>query len=342
MSGKITFCGNILVDSVKTITSWPEQGMLVPITGVRRSVGGCVCNTGVDLKILDPSVEVRANGKVGTDDAGNFAVSVLESKGVDCSQVRRIEDVPTTFTDVMSVEGTGERTFFNMHGADSRLLPEDIEVEKLGCDIFHLGYLLLLDGLDAPDRQYGTKAARLLAAVRATGIKTSVDIVSEQSKRFPEIVRPALRHCDYLVVNEIEGSLATGIPCRGADGQVSAAALLEIAKALFALGVREKVVLHCPEMSVCRSADGETCVVPSLELPPDWIRGTVGAGDAFCAGMLYSFLSGLSDEAGMRLASCAAAANLTATDSISGAMSLKDTLELETRFARRKISKGLV
>ena len=108
MNKKITFCGNILVDSVKTITSWPEQGMLVSITGVRRSVGGCVCNTGIDLKILDPSVEVRANGKVGGDDAGDFAVTIMESKGIDCSQVRRIEGVPTTFTDVMSVEGTGD------------------------------------------------------------------------------------------------------------------------------------------------------------------------------------------------------------------------------------------
>ncbi len=328
----------MLVDSVKTITSWPEQGMLVPITGVKRSVGGCVCNTGIDLKILDPSVAVRANGKVGADDAGNFALSVMESKGIDCSQVRRIEGVPTTFTDVMSVEGTGERTFFNMHGADSRLLPDDIDVAKLDCDIFHLGYLLLLDGLDAPDAQYGTKAARVLAKVQAAGIKTSIDIVSEQSKRFPEIVRPALKYCDYLVVNEIEGALATGLPGRGADGRITAAALLKIAEALFALGVREKVVLHCPEMSVCRSADGKTRVLPSLDLPPDWIKGTVGAGDAFCAGMLYSFLSGLSDEEGMCLASCAAAANLTATDSISGAMPLKETLELENRFARRKIS----
>ncbi len=337
MSKKITFCGNILVDSVKTITSWPEQGMLVSITGVRRSVGGCVCNTGIDLKILDPSVEVRANGKVGGDDAGDFAVKVMESKGIDCSQVRRIEGVPTTFTDVMSVEGTGERTFFNMHGADSRLLPDDIEVERLDCDIFHLGYLLLLDGLDAPDAQYGTKAARVLAKVQAAGIKTSIDIVSEKSKRFPEIVRPALKYCDYLVVNEIEGALATGLPGRDADGRITAAALLKIAEALFALGVREKVVLHCPEMSVCRSADGKTCVLPSLDLPSDWIKGTVGAGDAFCAGMLYAFLSGLSDEEGMKLASCAAAANLTATDSISGAMPLKETLELENRFARRKI-----
>jgi len=334
MGARITFCGNIIVDSVKMLSSWPEKGMLSLITGMRRSVGGSVCNTGVDLKTLDPSVSVRALGKVGSDDAGDFAVSVLESKGVDCSRVKRVEGVPTSFTDVMTVEETGERTFFNMHGADSWLTPEDIDVSDLDCDIFHLGYLLLLDGLDAPDEEYGTKAARLLAKVQAAGIKTSVDIVSERSDRFARVVRPALRYCDYLVVNEIEGSLATDLPCRGVDGRITAEALHRIADALLSLGVREKVVLHCPEMSVCRSATGEASAVPSLALPPGWIKGAVGAGDAFCAGMLYSFLTGRSDEEGMKLASCAAAANLAAADSISGALPLQATLDLERRFGR--------
>ena len=325
---RIVLAGNILVDNVKTISAWPEKGMLVPITAMTRAVGGSVCNSGIDLKVLDPALEVGALGKVGQDDAGDFAVEMLRGKGLDVSRIQRAA-APTTFTDVMTVAGTGERTFFNMHGADSALTPDDVDAAALGCDIFHLGYLLLLDGLDAPDETYGTQAARLLAKVRAAGIKTSLDIVSEQSARFPAVVRPALRHCDYLVVNEIEGSLATGLPCRDAAGRTTPEMLLAIAEALFALGVKERVVLHCPEFSVARDAAGRTCVVPSLKLPPGWIKGSVGAGDAFCAGMLYAFLKGMGDEEGMRLASCAAAANLAATDSVSGALPLAETLKLE-------------
>ena len=78
MNKTITFCGNILVDSVKMVASWPKLGMLAQITDLQRAVGGSVCNTGVDLKTLDPSVTVRALGKVGEDDAGDFAVSVLD------------------------------------------------------------------------------------------------------------------------------------------------------------------------------------------------------------------------------------------------------------------------
>lgn len=336
MAQKITLAGNIIVDNVKTITSWPEKGMLVPITSVKRAPGGSVPNSGIDLKTLDPSVEVAAVGKVGADDSGDFVRAFMAGHGLDVSGVQSVEGVPTTFTDVMTVASTGERTFFNMHGADSTFVPDDIDPAGLGCDIFHLGYLLLLDGMDAEDDEYGTKAARLLAKVRAAGIKTSLDIVSEQSDRFARIVRPALKHCDYVVINEIEGGLATGLSALDETGRISEVNLLRICEALFGLGVGEQVVVHCPELSVSMDRAGNFAAVPSLELPSGWIKGSVGAGDAFCAGMLYAFLKGMPAEEGMRLASCAAAMNLSVSDSVSGAKSLSETLALETRFARRK------
>lgn len=316
----------MLVDNVKMISRWPDKGMLVQISSVKRAVGGAVCNSGIDLKTLDPSITVKALGKIGDDDAGDFVVSTLESRGLDCSLVSRVAGVPTSFTDVMTVETTGERTFFNIHGADSTLVPDDVDVAKLDCGIFHFGYLLLLDGMDAPDEEYGTRAARLLAKVRAAGIRTSIDIVSEQSERFARIVRPALRHCDYVVINEVEGSMATGVPADDMRG---------ICEGLFELGVGERVVVHRPECGVSMDRDGTFVEVPSLELPSGWIKGSVGAGDAFCAGILYSLLKGTDPEYALRLASCTAAMNLASPDSTGGAKSLAETMELENRFGRR-------
>lgn len=336
MAQKITLAGNIIVDNVKTITAWPDKGMLVPITAVKRSPGGAVPNSGIDLKTLDPSIEVAAFGKVGADDAGDFVSNFMSEHGLDVSCVQKVEGTPTSFTDVMTVASTGERTFFNMHGADSLLVPEDVDPSKLDCDIFHLGYLLLLDGLDAEDSEYGTKAARLLAKVQAAGIKTSLDIVSEQSDRFARIVRPALKYCDYVVINEVEGALAAGLPARDENNRITEDNLRKICETLFGLGVSEQVVVHCPEISVSLDRTGYFCAVPSLDLPSGWIKGSVGAGDAFCAGMLYSFLKGMSAEEGMRLASCTAAMNLSVPDSVSGAKSLAETLSLESRFPRQK------
>ena len=87
MADRITLAGNIIVDNVKTITAWPEKGMLVPITAMKRSPGGAVSNSGVDLKLLDPSVEVAAVGKVGADDAGDFVTAFMEERGLDVSGV---------------------------------------------------------------------------------------------------------------------------------------------------------------------------------------------------------------------------------------------------------------
>ena len=124
---RIAFCGSLIVDEIKMISSWPEKGMLVPISSVSRAVGGSVCNSGIDLKTLDQSVDVKAFGKVGADDKGDFVVKTLSEHGLDVSGIARTKDVPTSFTDVMTVASTGERTFFNMHGADSALTPDDID-----------------------------------------------------------------------------------------------------------------------------------------------------------------------------------------------------------------------
>ena len=136
MTQKVTLAGNIIVDNVKTVESWPERGMLSRVLRMERSLGGLVSNTAIYLKTLDPSVDVCAVGCVGSDEPGEFAVSTLSSRGIDVSRVRRV-DGPTSFTDVMTLADTGERTFFNMHGADSQLVPDDIDPAKLDCDIFH-------------------------------------------------------------------------------------------------------------------------------------------------------------------------------------------------------------
>lgn len=325
---RIVLAGNVNVDSVKMLPAWPERGRLVNVSDVQRSVGGCVANSGIDLKVLDPSVSVAAIAKIGADEPGAFARAVLESRGLETDGLMTVDGHATATVDCLTVEGSGERTFLFAKGAGGTLVPEDIDVSRLNCDIFHLGYLLLLDGLDAVDDEYGTKAARLLAKVQAAGIKTSIDVVSEQSDRFRRIVRPALRYCDYVVINEIEASLATGVPETDLRG---------MCEALMACGVREQAVVHCPSVSAALDAGGRYSELGSLVLPKDWIVGSTGAGDAFCAGMLLSFLRGMDASDGLRLASCAAACNLSVADSVGGAKSAEESLLLDKRFERRPV-----
>ncbi len=66
---------------------------------------------------------------------------------------------------------SGQRTFFHSPGANRLLdLPAFDRLDG-AMKIFHLGYLLLLDSLDMPDDEYGTRSARLLAQMRDQGMK---------------------------------------------------------------------------------------------------------------------------------------------------------------------------
>lgn len=334
---KLAIAGSILLDVVKRINAWPGKGMLVSILDMSRAVGGCVCNTGVDLKGLDPELRVSAYGRIGRDGYGDFVSDFMAEKGIDVSGVKRSESAPTSFTDVMTVAATGERTFFNMRGASAEFTERDVDVNALDCELLHLGYLLLLDGMDEADGEYGTRAARFLHDVRARGIKTSIDLVSEQSDRFERVVIPALKYCDYVVINEVEGGLLSGVSATDEKGRFSLKRLEEMCRKIFSFGVGECVTIHCPELSCSLNRRGEFVVLPSLELPEGYIVGSVGAGDAFCAGMLYSFLHGWDEERGMRLASCAAACNLAVPDSVSGAASVEEALKLENKFKRKEL-----
>ena len=198
--------------------------------------------------------------------------------------------------------------------------------------IFHLGYLLLLDSLDEPDAKFGTKAARLLARAQAAGVKTSADVVSEDSDRFAKIVNPALRHVDYCILNEIEAGKTTGFKIRQPDGRLDTVALRHAAGALLQQGVRELVVVHFPEGAFARTRRGEDFWQSSLKLPPKYIAGTAGAGDAFCAGVLYGLHEGWDLQRSLLTGVCIAAASLADATCTAGVKSLNTSLALARKF----------
>jgi sugar/nucleoside kinase (ribokinase family) len=155
-----------------------------------------------------------------------------------------------------------------------------------------VGYILLLDGLDAPDPEYGTALCRVLADARDHGIATSIDVVSEDSGRYKEIVPPALRYADYCIMNELEAGRTTGIDVR--DGTAPLEKNVEnCVRKLASFGASRWTVVHMPEMSAAYDAQaGEYISQPSLKVPDGFIVSCVGAGDAFAVGVLYGAYNG--------------------------------------------------
>lgn len=330
----LVIAGNILADVLKTIECYPQEGKLTQIRSISQSVGGAVPNVSIDLAVLDSSLPIKAFGKVGRDDYGQFVVEEMQKAGVDVSDILVSDIYPTSFTDVMNVEN-GERTFFTLPGASADLRVEDFPLEKLDAAMLHLGYILLLDSLDSQDSEYGTKAAGLLHTAQEMGIKTSLDMVSEESDRYLPIVKPSLKYCNYLIINEIEAGKTVNISPRKKDGSLNIINMKCICEKLLEFGVRDKVIIHCPESGFCLSKNGNFTVIPSLDLPKEYIKGSTGAGDAYCAGVLYGLYNGYSDQRLLELGSLCAACNLSSTDSVHGMRGLEEVLKLESQFERK-------
>lgn len=327
--------GNWIIDQVKLIDVYPQRDSLANISTQSQGTGGAPYNVLVDLAKLGAHFPLYAAGFVGKDALGNSILQDCKKQKIDTKYLRATAEADTSYTDVMTEMKDGRRTFFHYRGANAFWKGEDLDFSKIKASIFHLGYLLLLDALDEPDTKFGTKAARLLASAQEAGIKTSVDVVSEDSDRFSRIVTPALRYVDYCILNEIEAGKTTGFKVRQPDGKLDTVALRHAAGALLQSGVREVVVIHFPEGGFARTRKGEDVWQPSLKLPEKFIAGTAGAGDAFCAGVLLGLHEGWDLVRCLQTGVCVAAASLSHPTCTGGMKALSACLSLGKKYGYR-------
>ena len=250
---------------------------------------------------------------------------------IDTAQLGNSPTTPTSYTDVMTEQGTGRRTFFHCRGANAELAPKHFDFARSQARIFHQGYLLLLDRLDEPSATAATAAVDVLRAARAAGMKTAADVVSENSDRFARVVRPALPELDYLFLNEFEIAQVTGITTTR-DGAVDPAAVARAATEMIRGGVREWVFVHFPAAVLACGARGEIVWQPSVRVPASFIQGAAGAGDAFASGVLYGLHEAWPIPEALKLGVCAAAASLGHPTCSEGVGSHADCLALAERF----------
>ena len=320
MKNGIAVVGTILVDSINEISAYPKSGELTKIKSVSKSVGGCVPNVAIDLKRICPELQVKAVGKIGADENGEYVKDVLSQNGGEIENIALGAD-KTSFTEVMSVTG-GQRTFFTYAGASADFGVDDVDLNGLNVKMLHLGYFLLLDKIDSGDGE------KMLKMAQEKGIKTSIDLVSENSDRY-SLVLPCLKYVDNLIINEVEAGAMTGIEPKREN-------LVEIAKKLKSYGVSERVIIHTPELGVCVSETGVE-LVPAYALPENFIVGTTGAGDAFCAGALLGIYQEKTDKEILQFASGAAVAALSKADATSGLCTEQEIEEMCKGLKRKEI-----
>ncbi len=332
----IAAVGTWIIDHVHEVNVWPQEESLSNVFAKTIAAGGLAHNVLVDLAKFKLGIPLEGVGFVGDDEDGRFLFGECDAYGIDRTNLQVTSEAPTSYTEVITVQSTGKRTFFHSRGANNLLNYESVPFDQIRAGIVHFGYLLLMDGIDAPDPEFGTVAAKILHHFQSMGIRTSVDTVSEQSDRFRRIVPPALKYTDYLILNEFEAGQTTGHEILKGN-RIDAKALKESAARLLAMGSAQLVVIHMSLGSFALSRDGEEIFLPSLDLPAEYVKSALGAGDAFCAGVLAGIHENWDLSRSVQFATAAGAAALGHPSTTAGVGTASEVWELIERFPFRRI-----
>ena len=316
----IICAGNWIVDLVHDIARWPGESDLVRIGAQTRGMGGGAANVISALAKLQTCVPLWPMGAVGDEAHGQFILEECRRLNLPVTQMVTTAGIATAHTHVMSVAGQS-RTFFYQGGANDALGVADFPAGTFAqtqARLFYLGYLTLLGDLDYLDSAGTTDAARVLERAQKAGLITAVDLVSIHHPAFEPIVTAAAPFIDYLILNEVEAARATGsetAPSAITDPET----LMQMGQQLLAKGVCRAAIIHSAARAIWAGVDGTRTVVEVDPVPAHDIASHLGAGDAFCAGLLYAVHEGWSPKAALALATRVAAASLkgmTATSAI--------------------------
>ncbi len=319
--------GNWLIDHVKVIDAWPEQDGLAEVITHSMANGGGPYNVLKDLVRMKAPFPLEAAGLVGDDEDGRLILADCSNQGITTTQLHTTTKACTSYSDVMTVRGTGRRTFFHHRGANTLLEPAHFDFTSTQAKRFHLGYLLLLDKLDELDNQGLPRVVALLRRAREAGLATSIDCVSSTSASFRRTVAPALPYTDVLFANDFEAEQLTGLAL-GRGKELRRVSVEAAAHALAKAGVRDWALVHFPE-GVCACApSGELFWQGSVKVPSEYIIGAAGAGDALAAGVLLGLHEGWPMPRCLELGVCTAATCLFDSTTSGGVLPSDECLKL--------------
>jgi len=339
--------GTLVVDVAKIVDSYPELDRLAIIESVGLSTGGPALNLAMDLALLGVGYPLAVAGRVGVDQHADLIRDTLGHNRVDVTGIVGDPDAATSFTDAMIVKDGGRRTFFHHIGANGLLTPDAVDLASSPASsarILHLGAPGLHPGMDdavdpATDHPAGPGNgwSQVLAAARAAGLRTNLELVTLPPARLRELVLPCLPHLDSLVVNDLEACALADVrpPATGADDEIDWPLLESVAATLVKAGVHQVVAVHFPGGAVAADALGNRWRQGSVRLPREQIRNATGAGDAFASGVVHGLHEGWTVTDCLRTGVAVAAASLRGGGTSDGVLPLADCLQLGERYGYR-------
>ncbi len=283
----VVVLGDVMLDVITVLSDEPAHGSDTA-SQISLRAGGSAAN--VAAWLADSGTRTAYVGRVGDDETGRQAIAALREVGVDARVI--VDSHRPTGTCVVLVHPDGERTMFPEVGANATVSVPDVDEALADLDAAsHLhvsGYALLSGSRDA--------ATHALSLARRRSASTSVTCASAAPLRRvgPSTFLELTVDARLLFANVEEAELLTG----RSDPSVAAAELTRSYR---------DVVVTCGASGAVYAAPSRPPVhVPAV---PTMAVDTTGAGDAFAACFLPSWLAG--DDPGEALGAghrCAARA----------------------------------
>lgn len=296
--------GIVVLDIVHIIDHWPAEETLAYIDRTEAAAGGPPHNAAAALKKLGATFPITLLAAAGDDDYGPTMLASARGYGLETSQVTIVPGAVTSHTHVMSCADTGRRTFFAQLGVNNQLTVDHLMPRDDGAKLYYLGSPGVARGLDQSD---GWRT--LLAAARARGMTTCLELCPAPAGTLARLVPPCLPLTDCFVVNDYEAHSVTGI-ATAKGNRLDWRAAEAACRRLLDMGVGSLAAVHHPDGTVAVTGHGDVEHRPSVNVPQSEIAGSTGAGDAFYAGVLLGLHEGWPLRQCLDLGNAAAATSL--------------------------------
>jgi 2-dehydro-3-deoxygluconokinase len=250
-----------------------ERGTLESAPAYHASIGGAESNCAIGLARLGYSVAWVS--RLGRDPFGERVLKTIRGEGIDVSRVQRCDAAPTGL--MFKEPGPGNTTrvfYYRRQSAAAALRSEQF-------DSLSAKYLFVTGITPALSDSNRKLTFELVERFRAAGTKVAFDpnmrfrlwSASEARVVFLELARK----CDILIPSLAEAEIMTGLK--------ESESMLD---ALISLGPPQ-VVLKAGDQGAWYADGEERGFCPCYSVPE---IDPVGAGDAFCAGLLSGLLDG--------------------------------------------------
>ena len=257
MTGRIAVVGSNMVDLITYVTRMPAKGETIEAPSFEMGCGGKGANQAVAAAKL--GADVLMVTKVGDDMFGENTIKNFVNFGIDTRHVSKVRGRSSGVAPIM-VEPSGENSILIVKGANSDLLPVDIEraAEDLKTSVTRSRFQL-----EIPlETVYAT-----IEFGKRHGIKTLLNPAPATSA----LDLQRILHVSFFVPNETELALLSGHPV-GTVPEIEAAA-----RSLIAKGIGTAIVTM-GERGALLVTQTETASIEPVKVTP---ADTTGAGDAF-------------------------------------------------------------